>query len=150
MNIDVVLTNAAGAMTPRPGISADAIRARFALEMVEAIKAKLGPNGRIGRLRIFDEIPPARGPEAAFHPLTSTAQLGRLRGLFEPGGQIEIVSPGGLTGLPAVQKTAVQGMGGGFGGFSGGGFGGLTNRQAVVGVNALQLSAMLGVPVRFV
>lgn len=135
MDIDVVLVDSTGARSPRKAMLREALYVRFALEMVEAIKAKIGAGGRIGRLRIFDDTQLAG---AGSHPLAHTAQLARLAGLFEAGGSVEVVSPR-LTATGSTPTTAASG----------------TRGISIPGVGAApirsqwqHLSGLLGVPVR--
>ena len=124
MDIDVILD-------PRripQALTGGPIGVASAARMVEAIEARLGTAGRIGRLRVFCHV-----------PFLSPAQLARLRGRFEPGGHIEIAQRVPLS--LSQEQTAAAGFQGGIGGFGGG---------ASSGINPQQLSAILGVPVRLI
>lgn len=159
MNITVILGEAgnARANTLRRQLP-DAVFASTAQEMVLGILGKAGAGGRIGHLRIIDLFSPTK--KSGSHPLTSVAQLVRLRGLFAPNGQLEVITKafgqsggatprsggfgggfgGGIGGFAGQFGGGIGGfagqIGGGFGGFSGGlqgGFGGQFGGQGFGG-----------------
>ena len=139
MDIDLVLGSSIdraklSAAAPSPG----AILAASPLLAIESVIRRLGPSGRLGRLRVFDLLSKGGAPSIA------TSQLARLKSLFEPTGRLEILCPpsppAGPIPIP-YPHTAATGMSGFSGGFSG--FGGSTTS----GFNSLHLSTLLNVPV---
>ena len=145
MDIDAVL--ATGAHSNPPG-TGQVIVAASAQELLAGIRRRLGAGGRIGRLRIVDSF----GGSNAAHPLKSATDLSELRGLFAPGGRVELFA-GPASGVPGKAVTGFGGgMGGGFGGgFSGAGISsagaGKPTSLAAKGISLDQLSSALGVPV---
>ena len=135
MNVDVLLTP-----FESPLKGSRVIAATNAHNMVTAIRRQLGASGRIDRLRIVDSF----GAAGAAHPLAQMSELLALRGLFAPGGRMEI-SAG------AAPARARAGEGTWEAGFSGSVFNPGTSRNSPQerGINIPSLINTLGVPVTF-
>jgi len=139
MDIDVVLGSTADrAALKGAGASPAAVVAASPLIAIESVLGRLGPAGRLGRLRVFDLL------SKDGIPSIPTSQLARLKGRFELAGGLEILSPPSPPAGPIpvpYPNTAASGMGGFSGSFSG--FGGSTSLT----FNSLHLSSLLNVPV---
>jgi hypothetical protein len=140
MDIDMVLAARGSTVPPAAG---RVVVAATVPEIIMHVRTLLGPEGRIGRLRIIDTF---NGPVDA-HPLHAAGGLAALRDLFEPSGHVEIVPGPAAFVQPAHRLPSVRGLGGFSGNFQGAGT--MMSRLTDNVFDTRQLSSALGVPVRF-
>lgn len=111
--------------------------------MVAAIRQKLGPYGRLDCLRIVDSF----GAPGPLHPLSQTQDLLPLKGLFAPGGRVEVFAGAPSSAPGPAGATGMLGMSGMMG-MSGATMGGAVQRPVLQQrLNVTALSTLLGVPV---